>query len=25
MPATQATVAHEVKVDGTDVFIRVNE
>ncbi|HEV3417845.1 MAG TPA: non-heme iron oxygenase ferredoxin subunit [Pirellulales bacterium] len=25
MPATQPTVAHEVKVDGTDVFIRVNE
>jgi 3-phenylpropionate/trans-cinnamate dioxygenase ferredoxin subunit len=25
MPATQSTVAHEVKVDGNDVFVRVNE
>ena len=25
MPATQSTVAHEVKVDGIDVFVRVNE
>ncbi|HEV2972398.1 MAG TPA: non-heme iron oxygenase ferredoxin subunit [Pirellulales bacterium] len=25
MPATQSTVAHEVKVEGTDVFIRVIE
>ena len=25
MPATQPTVAHEVKVEGNDVFVRVNE
>jgi 3-phenylpropionate/trans-cinnamate dioxygenase ferredoxin component len=25
MPATQPTVAHEVKVEGDDVFVRVNE
>ncbi|MEX0818104.1 MAG: non-heme iron oxygenase ferredoxin subunit [Pirellulaceae bacterium] len=25
MPATEATVVHEVKVDGDDVFIRINE
>ena len=25
MPATQPTVAHDVKVEGNDVFVRVNE
>ena len=25
MPATQPTVAHEVKVEGDDVFVRLNE
>jgi 3-phenylpropionate/trans-cinnamate dioxygenase ferredoxin subunit len=25
MPATQPTVAHEVKIEGNDVFVRVNE
>jgi 3-phenylpropionate/trans-cinnamate dioxygenase ferredoxin component len=25
MPATQPTVAHDVKVEGSDVFVRVNE
>ncbi len=25
MPATQPTVAHDVKVEGGDVFVRVNE
>ena len=25
MPATQDTVAHEVKVDGDDILVRINE
>lgn len=25
MPATEATVAHEVKVDGDDVYVKINE
>jgi 3-phenylpropionate/trans-cinnamate dioxygenase ferredoxin component len=25
MPATQPTVAHEVKIEGGDVFVRLNE
>ena len=25
MPATQDTVAHEVKLEGTDVYVRLNE
>ena len=25
MPATEATVVHEVKIDGDDVFVRINE
>ena len=25
MPATQATVAHEVKVDGNDILVKVHE
>jgi 3-phenylpropionate/trans-cinnamate dioxygenase ferredoxin subunit len=25
MPATQDTVAHEVKVDGEDIFVRIND
>jgi len=25
MPAVHATTAHEVKVDGNDVFVRINE
>ena len=25
MPATEATVAHEVKLEGDDVFVRIND
>ena len=25
MPATEPTLAHEVKVDGNDVYVRINE
>lgn len=25
MPATEATVVHEVKIEGDDVFVRINE
>ena len=25
MPATEATVVHEIKIEGDDVFVRINE